>query len=58
MKKIVVALVAAVALAASGGASAAITEPNNNGHPALNPASNCPPGQNADATPGALQKCQ
>jgi hypothetical protein len=58
MKKLVVALVAAVALATTGGASAAITDPGNNGHPSLNPAGNCPPGQNADATPGALKKCQ
>jgi hypothetical protein len=38
-------------------ASAAISEPNNNGHPSTNPAEKCPAGQNKDATPGALNKC-
>ena len=50
-------LASAIALAASGPASAAITESSNNGHPNTNPAGNCPTGQNKDATPGALNKC-
>lgn len=57
MKKLVAALVAALALAAAGTAGAAIDVPNNNGHPSTNPTGKCPPGQNQDATPGALNKC-
>ena len=53
-----IALVAsAIALAASGPAAAAITQSSNNGHPDTNPTGKCPAGQNKDATPGALHKC-
>jgi len=38
-------------------ALAAITQSSNRGHPNTNPAGNCPAGQNKDATPGALNKC-
>jgi hypothetical protein len=57
MKRLIAVLAAAMALAASGVASAAITQSSNNGHPNTNPAGNCPAGQNQDATPGALKKC-
>jgi hypothetical protein len=57
MKKRIALLAAAMALAASGVASAAITESTNNGHPSTNKPGNCPAGQNKDATPGALNKC-
>jgi hypothetical protein len=57
MKRLVAVLVPAMALAASGAASAAITQSSNNGHPNTNPAGNCPAGQNQGATPGALNKC-
>jgi hypothetical protein len=57
MKKRIALLAAAMALASSGVASAAITQSTNNGHPNTNPSGNCPTGQNKDATPGALQKC-
>jgi hypothetical protein len=49
--------VAALAGAVAPAAGAAITTPNNNGHPSTNPAGNCPTGQNKGATPGALNKC-
>jgi hypothetical protein len=57
MKKRIALLAAAMALASSGVASAAITESTNNGHPNTNPSGSCPTGQNKDATNGALQKC-
>ena len=57
MKKRIALLASAMALAASGVASAAITQPSNNGHPSTNPSGNCPTGQNKGATPGALNKC-
>ena len=57
MKKRIALLASAMTLAASGVASAAITESTNNGHPNTNPSGNCPTGQNKDATPGALNKC-
>ena len=57
MKKRIAFLAAAMALAASGPAAAAITESTNNGHPNTNPSGNCPGGHNQDATPGALNKC-
>jgi hypothetical protein len=50
-------LASCMALAASGPAAAAITSPNNSGHPDTNPAGKCPTGQNKDSTPGALHKC-
>jgi hypothetical protein len=49
--------IAAMGACAAPGASAAITESTNNGHPNKNPAGNCPTGQNKGATPGALNKC-
>jgi hypothetical protein len=52
-----VLLATTLALAASGPASAAITQPSNNGHPSTNPAGNCPGGFNKGDTPGALNKC-
>jgi hypothetical protein len=52
MKKRIALLAAAMTLAASGVASAAITQSTNNGHPNTNPT-----GQNKGATPGALNKC-
>ena len=57
MKRRIVVLTTSMVLAASGVASAAITQPNNNGHPSTNPAGNCPAGQNKGDTPGALHKC-
>jgi hypothetical protein len=57
VKSRVALLAAAMTLAASGAASAAITPSDNNGHPNTNPSGNCPTGQNKDATPGALNKC-
>jgi hypothetical protein len=50
-------LTTSIVLAASGVASAAITQSSNNGHPNTNPSSKCPAGQNKGATPGALNKC-
>lgn len=57
MRKRIALLAAAMTLAASGVASAAITPSDNNGHPNTNPSGSCPTGQNKDATKGALQKC-
>lgn len=57
MTKRIALLATAMTLAASGVASAAITQSTNNGHPNTNPSGNCPTGQNKDATPGALHKC-
>jgi hypothetical protein len=57
MKKRLVALTTTVVLAASGVASATITQSGNNGHPNTNPTGHCPPGQNQGDTPGALHKC-
>jgi hypothetical protein len=57
MKRRILVLTTSMVLAASGVASAAITTPNNNGHPSTNPAGNCPGGFNKGDTPGALNKC-
>ena len=57
MRKRIALLAAAITLAASGVASAAITPSTNKGHPNTNPSGNCPTGHNKDATPGALNKC-
>jgi hypothetical protein len=57
MKKRIALLASAMVLAASGVASAAITQSTNNGHPSTNPAGKCPTGQNQGANNGALQKC-
>ena len=57
MKKRIVALAAALALAASGVASAAIDQGPGRGNPDTNPTGKCPPGQNQDTSPGGLKKC-
>jgi hypothetical protein len=51
-------VMAAVVVAMSMPAFAAITQSTNNGHPNTNPAGKCPTGQNQDANNGALQKCK
>jgi len=50
-------LASALTLAASGVASAAITEGPGRGNPQTNPTGKCPPGQNTDTSPGGLKKC-
>jgi hypothetical protein len=50
-------LASALTLAASGVASAAINEGPGRGNPDTNPTGKCPPGQNADTSPGGLKKC-
>jgi hypothetical protein len=60
MKRILLVLTVALVLAAlvvamAMPAFAKITQSGNNGHPATNPAGNCP--QNQDLTPGAANKC-
>jgi len=57
MKKRIALLTSALALAASGVASAASDEGPGRGNPDLNPAGKCPPGQNQDTSPGGLKKC-
>ena len=57
MKRRIALLTTSLVLAASGVASATITQSSNNGHPNTNPAGNCPAGQNKGDTPGALHKC-
>jgi hypothetical protein len=57
VKKRIVALAAALALAASGVASAAIDEGNGRGNPDTNASGKCPAGQNKDTSPGGLKKC-
>lgn len=57
MKRTVAGFLAVAAFVAPTAALGSINVPNNNGHPATNPAEQCPPGQNKDATPGALHKC-
>jgi hypothetical protein len=57
MKKRIVALAAALALAASGVASAAIDEGPGRGNPDTNPTGKCSPGQNKDTSVGGLKKC-
>jgi hypothetical protein len=57
MKKRVALLAAAMTLAASGVASAAIIDLPGRGNPAKNPAGKCPKGQNKDTSPGGLKKC-
>jgi flagellar basal body-associated protein FliL len=62
MKRILTVLVVALVMAAMVVATAmpafaAITQSTNAGHPNTNPTGGCPPGQNQDATPGALNKC-
>ena len=57
MKKRIALLVSAMALAASGVASAAIDEGPGRGNPDVNPSGKCPPGQNKDTSVGGLKKC-
>jgi hypothetical protein len=57
MRKRIVVLAAAMTLAASGVASAAITQGPGRGNPETNPSGKCPPGQNQETSPGGLKKC-
>jgi hypothetical protein len=57
MKKRIAVLASAMALAASGVASAAIDNTPGKGNPDTNPTGKCPPGQNQDTSPGGLKKC-
>jgi hypothetical protein len=57
MKKRIAVLASAMALAASGVASAAITEGPGKGNPDLNGSAKCSPGQNKDTSTGGLKKC-
>jgi hypothetical protein len=57
MKKRIAVLASAMALAASGVASAAITEGPGKGNPDLNGSGKCSPGQNKDTSTGGLKKC-
>jgi hypothetical protein len=57
VKKRIVALAAALALAASGVASAAIDDGPGRGTPDTNASGKCPAGQNKDTSPGGLKKC-
>lgn len=57
MKKRIALVAAAMTLAASGVASAAINQGPGRGNPQTNPTGKCPPGQNQDTSPGGLKKC-
>jgi hypothetical protein len=57
MKKRIAVLASAMVLAASGVASAAITEGSGKGNPDTNASGKCPAGQNKDTSPGGLKKC-
>jgi hypothetical protein len=57
MKRKVLVLATAMALAASGTAFAAIDEGPGRGNPDTNPTGKCPPGQNQDTSVGGLKKC-
>ena len=59
MKRKVLVLATAVALAASGSAYAGpgITEGPGKGNPETNPSGKCPSGQNKETSPGGLKKC-
>jgi hypothetical protein len=60
VKKRIALLLSAMALAASGvasAASAAIDEGPGRGNPDKNPTGKCPPGQNKDTSVGGLKKC-
>jgi len=57
MKKRIAVVVAAMALATSGVASAAISEGPGKGNPDTNPTGKCSPGQNKDTSVGGLKKC-
>jgi hypothetical protein len=57
VKKRIALLAAAMALAASGIASADVTPTPGNGNPDTNPSGKCPAGQNKDTSTGGLKKC-
>jgi hypothetical protein len=57
MRKRIAVVVAAMALATSGVASAATTEGPGKGNPDTNPTGKCAPGQNTDTSVGGLKKC-
>jgi hypothetical protein len=57
VRKRIALLAAAMTLAASGVASAAITQGPGRGNPETNPSGKCPPGQNQETSPGGLKKC-
>jgi hypothetical protein len=57
MKKRIAVLASAMALAASGVASAAINEGPGKGNPDTNASGKCPNGQNKDTSTGGLKKC-
>jgi hypothetical protein len=57
MKKRIAVLASAMALAASGVASAAINEGPGKGNPDTNASGKCPGGQNKDTSTGGLKKC-
>jgi hypothetical protein len=57
MKQRIAVLASAMALAASGVASGAITEGPGAGNPDLNGSGKCSPGQNKDTSTGGLKKC-
>jgi hypothetical protein len=57
VKKRIALLASAMALAASGVASAAIDEGPGRGNPDTNPSGKCPPGQNKDTSVGGQKKC-
>jgi hypothetical protein len=50
-------LAAAMTLAASGSAVAAVDVGPGKGNPDTNPTGKCSPGQNKDTSPGGLKKC-
>ena len=57
MKKRIAVLASAMALAASGVASAAINNGPGAGNPDTNASGKCPAGQNKDTSVGGLKKC-
>jgi hypothetical protein len=57
VKKRIALLAAAMTLAASGVASAAINNQPGAGNPDINASGKCPPGQNTDTSTGGLKKC-
>jgi hypothetical protein len=57
MRKRITLLAAAMALALSGVASAAIDEGPGRGNPDTTPTGKCAPGQNKDTSTGGLKKC-
>ena len=57
MKRRIALLTAAMALAASSPAYAAINEGPGKGNPDTNASGKCPAGQNKDTSTGGLKKC-